>query len=140
MVGGRHTCWKSHAPGSSSEQQVLPTVSRHRIIARSFFPNAKDFNFLFVYSLAFEPHWKQKLWKSFLHESGHVLGLRHESAREDGEKDIVVFGPENPDSVMCTGGKLSGLTAVDVEWTKKFYALPAGYKIGETPIEDFVPK
>jgi hypothetical protein len=37
-------------------------------------------------------------------------------------------------------GQLGPLTANDVTWTKKFYALPEGFKIGETPIEGFVPK
>jgi hypothetical protein len=37
-------------------------------------------------------------------------------------------------------GQLGPLTANDVTWTKKFYALSEGFKIGETPIEDFLPK
>jgi hypothetical protein len=37
-------------------------------------------------------------------------------------------------------GKLGPLTAMDVTWTKKFHALLEGFKIGETPIEDFVPR
>ncbi|KAJ5110386.1 hypothetical protein N7532_000921 [Penicillium argentinense] len=64
------------------------------VIAEAFFPNDLDLNIL------------NYLKNVFLHELGHILGLRHEFAPEveDGNKTgmkSLQFGPRNPTSVMA---------------------------------------
>jgi len=69
------------------------------VLARAFFPNANDLNTLFVYQKAFEPAISPYQTNIFLHELGHVLGLRHEFAVQEGW-GAVPFGQANPRSVM----------------------------------------
>jgi hypothetical protein len=68
------------------------------VLARAFFPNSNNLNTLFVYQKAFDPVYSQYQANIFLHELGHVLGLRHEFAAQEG--GAVEFGPANPLSVM----------------------------------------
>ncbi|KAL6801226.1 hypothetical protein GGI42DRAFT_354261 [Trichoderma sp. SZMC 28013] len=67
-------------------------------LAEAFFPNDKDLNALFVYKLAFDERYLPYQSNIFLHELGHVLGLRHEFAAREGGG--VKFGPANQNSVM----------------------------------------
>ncbi|KAL7948360.1 hypothetical protein V8C42DRAFT_342404 [Trichoderma barbatum] len=67
-------------------------------LARAFFPNDKDLNALFVYQRAFDEKTSPYQSNIFLHELGHVLGLRHEFAAKEG--GAVKFGAANPKSVM----------------------------------------
>ncbi|RFU73928.1 metallopeptidase, catalytic domain-containing [Trichoderma arundinaceum] len=68
------------------------------VLARAFFPNDRDLNALFVYQRAFDEKTSPYQSNIFLHELGHVLGLRHEFAAEEG--GAVEFGRANPQSVM----------------------------------------
>jgi len=68
------------------------------VLARAFFPNSKDLNTLFVYRRAFDAAISPYQTNIFLHELGHVLGLRHEFAAQEG--GAVQFSPANPLSVM----------------------------------------
>lgn len=49
-------------------------------LAEAFFPNSNDLSTLFVYQRAFQLGSINYLVNIFLHELGHVLGLRHEFA------------------------------------------------------------
>jgi hypothetical protein len=49
-------------------------------LAEAFFPNQDLNNFVTVYQTAFDPRNIQVMKNIFLHELGHVLGLRHEFA------------------------------------------------------------
>ncbi|KAL2864779.1 Metalloprotease [Aspergillus lucknowensis] len=93
-------------------------------LAEAFFPNDLDLNNLNVYPAAFRPGTVQYLKNIFLHELGHVLGLRHEFApeREQSAKSVQV-GPRNPTSVM--GYEFPPqLQTSDIDSTKAFYKFP----------------
>jgi hypothetical protein len=95
-------------------------------LAEAFFPNDIDLNSLIVYPFAFQPGKVQYLRNIFLHELGHVLGLRHEFAPEL-EKgagfDSIQVGPRNPTSVM--GYEFPPLMQTsDIDSTKVFYEFP----------------
>ncbi|KAL8930896.1 MAG: hypothetical protein Q9211_007194 [Gyalolechia sp. 1 TL-2023] len=112
------------------------------VLASAYFPNQADLNFLYVYTYAFNPGWKENLWKVFLHELGHVLGLRHEFAMKPGamfEGGAVQVGQSNELSVMNYRAEPPELQPSDVTSTKEFYGLPTGTKISGTPIKDYVP-
>ncbi|KAH7025219.1 uncharacterized protein B0I36DRAFT_332742 [Microdochium trichocladiopsis] len=68
------------------------------VLAKAFFPNSNDLNTLFVYQKAFDTAISPYQTNIFLHELGHVLGLRHEFAAQEG--GAVAFGSANPRSVM----------------------------------------
>jgi len=68
--------------------------------AEAFFPNGKPLNHLVVYKLSFSPEYLDYQTNIFLHELGHVLGLRHEFAAREGAGNVL-FGPENQRSVMA---------------------------------------
>ncbi|KAL4903320.1 hypothetical protein BDW74DRAFT_180184 [Aspergillus multicolor] len=90
-------------------------------LAEAFFPSDVDLNQLNVYAAAFKPGTVQYLKNIFLHELGHVLGLRHEFAPEK-EKSIksVQVGPRNPTSVMSYEFPPQ-IQTTDVDSTKVFY-------------------
>ena len=67
-------------------------------LARGFFPNTEDLNTLFVYKRAFDADTVNFQSNIFAHELGHILGLRHEFAPQEG--GAVLFGERNPSSVM----------------------------------------
>lgn len=79
------------------------------VLASAFFPNAAELNTLWVYSFAFDKTVRDGGWSNysimknvFLHELGHVLGLRHEFALDADrfEGGAYRFGTTNPLSVM----------------------------------------
>jgi len=88
-------------------------------LADAFFPNTKLSNHLFVYSRAFEDDARRYLANIFEHELGHILGLRHEFAAEEG--DYVLFGRQNLSSVM-TYNWPPEVTPQDIKETQEFYA------------------
>lgn len=85
---------------------------------------------------AFAPDLKPYMWQYFLHELGHVLGLRHEFAPQEG--GAVQLGPRDPFSVMNYRSEPPMITESDIASTRKFYAIPGG-NIGNVPLELFVP-
>ncbi|KAH7139661.1 hypothetical protein B0J13DRAFT_558311 [Dactylonectria estremocensis] len=123
------------------------------VLASAFFPNANDLNYLYVYTSAFRPPYKQGMWKIFAHELGHVLGLRHEFAIE-GNPDMglnaegrgaVVLGARNENSVMNYRRELPEIQPSDIQDTKYFYALSDDAqgnppKVGLTPVSDYTPR
>ncbi|KAH8724526.1 hypothetical protein GQ44DRAFT_760109 [Phaeosphaeriaceae sp. PMI808] len=118
------------------------------VLASAFFPNVvKD---VLVYDKTLvNPKWKAILKNSFLHEIGHILGLRHEfaikadAAGHGPEKDKAVqFGSENPHSVMSYDDK-NEIQDTDKEDIVKFYKLVNGAEIdsvSKLKITDYVPK
>ncbi|MBT9560867.1 MAG: hypothetical protein IV100_32885, partial [Myxococcales bacterium] len=64
--------------------------------AEAFFPNDAPLSVLKVYKRAFAE--RDVMANIFLHELGHVLGLRHEFA--DMEGGAQIWGTRNPNSVM----------------------------------------
>ena len=127
--------------------------SQGNVLASAFFPNPNDMSMMLVYNAAFAmPKWKANLWKVFLHELGHVLGLRHEFALDTdpqtGEVNeafkAVQLGPRNKNSVMTYSRDPPEIQPSDVESTRAFYALKGDDKgnlpmVGLTEVQDYEP-
>lgn len=77
----------------------LPRDYASNIFAEAFFPQ-EGRGTLFVYKLALEEENRSYLANILAHEFGHILGLRHEFAREAMEIKSVVLGKRNEKSVM----------------------------------------
>lgn len=83
----------------------------------------------------------------FLHELGHVLGLRHEFALskdkaetdEDGNLDGRRFYGQNPLSIMSYR-KDKSLQQSDKDGIRAFYKLANGTTIGGSPVTDYYPE
>jgi len=93
-------------------------------LASAFFPNEDDLSVLYVYKKAFESGIMNHMTNIFLHELGHVLGLRHEFAPEV-ESASVQIGPRNPHSVMSYNFP-PVIQPSDVTSTKWFYQYTGG--------------
>jgi hypothetical protein len=106
-------------------------------LARAFFPNEQDLNMLYVYKSAFEPGKINYMKNIFLHELGHVLGLRHEFAPER-EGGTVQLGIRNKQSVMSYVFP-PDIQESDKDSTREFYNIGEDAKIGGWPIKQFVP-
>ncbi|KAH7145526.1 hypothetical protein B0J13DRAFT_665945 [Dactylonectria estremocensis] len=104
-------------------------------LAEAFFPNSNDLSTLFVYQRAFQPGSINYLVNIFLHELGHVLGLRHEFAAQEG--GAVPFGPTNPLSVMSYKFPPQ-IQDSDIASTKAFYGFSAA-EIEGLEIQDEIP-
>ena len=104
--------------------------------AMAFFPNAVDK--VYIYPPAFnDPATKKQLVNSITHELGHVLGLRHEHALEEGGAFLI--GEMNQNSIMGYNRSTRSLQQSDREGLKTFYKFDKGIKIEEVPIVDFKP-
>jgi hypothetical protein len=106
-------------------------------LARAFFPNEQDLNMLYVYKGAFEPGRINYMKNIFLHELGHVLGLRHEFAPER-EGGTVQLGVRNERSVMSYVFP-PDIQMSDKDSTREFYNLGDDAKIGGWSMKLFVP-
>ncbi|KAF5687163.1 matrix metallo ase-11 [Fusarium denticulatum] len=122
-------------------------------LARAFFPNGEDLNYVFVYSYAFSQEWKPHMWNVFMHELGHVIGLRHEFAIDDvrdkmtadreGERAVRIGAPD-PKSVMNYRNEPPQLQQSDIDSTRQFYAMTEDANgknpmIGMTQVIDYTP-
>lgn len=122
------------------------TRSDKEVLAQAFFPHEVDQDVI-IYSYAFEDDNRSILKEIFLHEIGHILGLRHEFAII---RDGIGNGPEgfgarqfldkNPISVMGYEHFPPEMQDSDRTGTIAFYKLPNGYMIGKSPVTDFQPK
>ncbi|PNP78487.1 hypothetical protein FNYG_08173 [Fusarium nygamai] len=115
------------------------------VLASAFFPNSNDLNYLFICSAAFRRGWRNNMWNVFLHELGHVLGLRHEFAIEKEGESATELGPRNEMSVMNYRPEPPQLQQPDIESTKLFYSLREDDqrnlpKVGLTEVVDYTPR
>jgi len=86
-------------------------------VAKGFFPDEEQ-NILVIYPLAFSEAQIRVLRNVLSHEVGHIYGLRHEFALEEG--DTVQFGPSNPNSVMNYNSP-PVIQDTDRIWLQKLY-------------------
>jgi hypothetical protein len=115
------------------------------VLAQAFFPHEVDQDVI-VYSYAFEGQNKSILKEIFLHEIGHIFGLRHEFAIE-GDNDgheaegegAKLFMEKNEYSVMSYKFP-PRLQDSDRTQTVEFYKLPLGYMLDGSPVTDYQPK
>ncbi|KLP05967.1 Uncharacterized protein LW94_10019 [Fusarium fujikuroi] len=115
------------------------------VLAQAFFPHEVDQDVI-VFSYAFEDSNQSIMKEIFLHEIGHVLGLRHEFTIKP---DRWGHGPEgfgakqflqeNPNSFMSYEFPPK-IQDSDRTQTIEFYKLPNGYMIGGSPVTDYQPK
>ncbi|KAK3725876.1 hypothetical protein LTR37_000024 [Vermiconidia calcicola] len=112
------------------------------VLAKAFFPNQVGQDVI-VYSCAFEPDNRSTMKVVFLHELGHVLGLRHEFAIELEGQGAVRFMGKDENSVMSYIPFPTKLQNTDKEGVKAFYKLDNGYHIDperDQPVTDFWPQ
>ncbi|KAE9364141.1 hypothetical protein N431DRAFT_563537 [Stipitochalara longipes BDJ] len=114
-------------------------------LASAFFPNRVTDVLVYDTTLV-EPKWRAILKNSFLHEIGHIIGLRHEFAiKQDRfgygpeQTPATQFGSENPNSVMSYED-INNIQETDKHDVKEFYKLANNSKINGVKIWDYVPK
>jgi hypothetical protein len=122
------------------------------LYAQAFFPNQKD-EPLIVTNFALCTAQRDILKNVFLHELGHVLGLRHEFALDTAAQQLQAGVEESPDGAVrfMTKNATSVMSYVipptmqqtDMEGVQAFYKLKPGEngdKIDGIVIEDFIPQ
>ncbi|KAI1805159.1 Metalloprotease [Daldinia bambusicola] len=108
------------------------------LYAVAFFPHERHSDVV-VTDFALSAKERGTLKNVFLHEIGHILGLRHEFALDKEGEGAVRFMEENPVSVMSyTSPPI--MQESDRVGVKEFYKLERGLKIGGSPIVDFQPE
>jgi hypothetical protein len=114
------------------------SVREDGTLAEAFFPHEVNKDVI-VYSLSFESKNLPILKNIFEHEIGHVLGLRHEFAIEEEGGGAVRFLEPNELSIMSYKFPPT-IRNSDKVGIKKFYELPNGFKVKNSPVTDFVPR
>lgn len=110
------------------------------VLASTFFPDEGRHKFMMYPKLFTQSHKEQV--DTFIHESGHIFGLRHFFANiRESRWPSRLFGEDNPFSIM-NYGDMSELTDTDREDLKRFYrAVWSGEltEIDGAPIRLFQP-
>ena len=115
-------------------------------LASAFFPNKVQEVRVYDKTLV-EPDWRKVLKNSFLHEIGHIIGLRHEFANDPDpdnenkpfETPAQRFGSVNPHSVMSYDD-VNNINEMDKNDVIAFYKLANRSLINGAPITDYTPK
>ncbi|KAM0186121.1 hypothetical protein ACHAPI_011859 [Fusarium lateritium] len=105
-------------------------------LGRAFFPNDADDDIL-IFSLALQPEERYRLKNVFLHELGHVFGLRHEFGLAEG-LGAQQFMAKNSLSVMDYN-KAPSIQETDKQGIRAFYKLAEGFEVNGSPVTDFLP-
>ena len=119
-----------------------PSTITTRLYAVSFFPHLPaEEQHIYVTNFALSTQERGILKNVFLHELGHVLGLRHEFALDAPEtpNGAVQLMQKNPISVMSYAPKPT-MQQTDIDGVQAFYKLKANDKINGSLIMDFVPQ
>jgi hypothetical protein len=122
------------------------TQANINTLASAFFPHEIDQDVI-VYKRSFDADGLAILKNIFQHEIGHILGLRHEFAiTGDPDKGLrpedagpVQFLENNYNSIMSYNFPPK-IQDSDREQVSKFYELPNGFKVVNSPITDFIPR
>lgn len=89
------------------------------VLASAFFPDAGRHEFV-VYPRMFEQSRKEQV-DTFIHETGHIFGLRHFFANISEKRwPVEIFGTHRPFTIMNYGDK-SELTDLDKEDLQRLY-------------------
>lgn len=116
-------------------------------LASAFFPHEIDQDVI-VYKRSFDPDGLPILKNIFQHEIGHILGLRHEFAIT-GDQERSWLKPEGEGAVQFLENNYYSIMSYnfppkmqdsDREQVVKFYGLPNGFKVVDSPVTDFVPR
>lgn len=108
------------------------------VLARAFFPNELDQDVI-VFEYGLNVNNKGILKNVFMHELGHVLGLRHEFAIAEEGEGAVQFMKTNPVSVMSYTFP-PNIQQSDKDGIQAFYKLKNGEKIDGSPVTDYLPQ
>lgn len=117
--------------------EVNPTDAQ-RVYARAFFPHQIDEDVV-VFKYGMDPANRFKLKNVFLHELGHVFGLRHEFAIDREGEGARQFMDSNKDSVMAYN-KVPMIQETDKEGLREFYKLADRAKVDGSPVTDYLPQ
>jgi hypothetical protein len=107
------------------------------VLAEAFFPHDRD-NDVILYAYGMHPDNRYKLKNVFLHELGHIFGLRHEFAIEEEGEGAVQFMTKNSLSVMDYNDQPM-IQESDKQGLRAFYKLAETYDVGGSPVTDFLP-
>jgi len=105
------------------------------VYARAFPPTSVDISFLYVYSYSFASNAINYMRHIFTHEVGHIIGLRHEFAMQEG--GAVLYGSTNPLSVMSYNFP-PRIQSTDVSSTRSLYNY-TGQSVGGMRIVKYTP-
>ena len=106
--------------------------------AQAFFPHQCNRDVL-VTDYALSTSSRPILQNIFLHEMGHILGLRHEFAVAEEGYGAVRFMDNNPESVMAYNARPT-MQDTDIAGVKAFYKKSNGDQSLGSPIVDFRPQ
>lgn len=109
-----------------------------RLLARAFFPSQRNKDVIvFEYGLTLAT--KSNLKNVFLHELGHVFGLRHEFTLVKEGRSAKLFMEPNLVSVIAYY-RWPAIQETDKEGIREFYKLYNKTDIDGSPITDYLPK
>ena len=114
------------------------TPNDRGIYARAFMPHEADTD-VKVFTYGLDQSRRYRLKNVFLHELGHVFGLRHEFAIHAEGNGAEQFMSRNRKSVMAYN-KIPIIQETDKEGIRAFYKLPKGYLIRQSLVTDYPPQ